>query len=67
MEITKVIKELYKKEIFQSSKVVIYPLHSSLSTTKQTFAFFEAPLEGVRKIIITTNIVEMSITIEDVL
>jgi HrpA-like RNA helicase len=65
MEITKAIEELYKKEIFQSSKVIIYPLHSSLSTAEQT-AIFEVPPEGVRKIVVATNIAETSITIEDV-
>lgn len=65
MEITKAIEELYKKEIFQSSKVAIYPLHSSLSTAEQ-IAIFEVPPEGVRKIVVATNIAETSITIEDV-
>jgi len=62
-EITKTIEELYKKELFQSSKTVIYPLHSSLSTAEQT-AIFEVPPEGVRKIVVATNIAETSITIE---
>lgn len=62
-EITKTIEELYKKELFQSSKVAIYPLHSSLSTAEQT-AIFEVPPEGVRKIVVATNIAETSITIE---
>ena len=54
MEITKAIEEMYKKEFFQSSKVVIYPLHSSLSTAEQT-AIFEIPKEGVRKIVVSTS------------
>lgn len=62
-EITKTIEELYKKEMFQSSKTVIYPLHSSLSTAEQT-AVFDVPPEGVRKIVVATNIAETSITIE---
>lgn len=62
-EITKMIEELYKKELFQSSKTVIYPLHSSLSTAEQT-AIFDVPEEGVRKIVCATNIAETSITIE---
>jgi ATP-dependent RNA helicase DHX36 len=62
-EITKAIEELYKKELFQSSKTVIHPLHSSLSTAEQT-AIFEVPPEGVRKIVVATNIAETSITIE---
>ena len=54
-EISKAIDEMYKKEIFQGPKVVIYPLHSSLSTAEQT-AIFEVPPEGVRKIVVSTNI-----------
>ena len=54
MEIQKAIEEMYKKEIFQSSAVAIYPLHSSLSTAEQT-AIFELPPEGVRKIVVSTS------------
>lgn len=54
MEITKAIDEMYKKEIFQSSKVVIYPLHSSLSLAEQK-AIFEVPPVGVRKIVVSTS------------
>jgi ATP-dependent RNA helicase DHX29 len=54
MEIQKAVEEMYKKEIFQSSAVIIYPLHSSLSTAEQT-AIFEVPPEGVRKIVISTS------------
>jgi HrpA-like RNA helicase len=54
MEITKAIEEMYKKEYFQSSEVVIYPLHSSLSTAEQV-AIFEIPPEGIRKIVVSTS------------
>ena len=64
-EIQKTIEELYKKEYFQGGDVVIYPLHSSLSTEEQ-IAIFEVPPLGVRKIVVSTNIAETSITIEDV-
>jgi HrpA-like RNA helicase len=47
-------EELYKKEYFQSSKVVIYPLHSSLSTAEQ-ISIFEVPPSGVRKIVVSTS------------
>lgn len=53
-EIQKTVEEMYKKEFFQSSKVVIYPLHSSLSTAEQT-AIFEVPPPGVRKIVVSTS------------
>ena len=63
MEITKAIDEMNKKEFFQSPAVRVLPLHSSLSTKDQT-AVFEVPPEGVRKIVVGTNIAETSITIE---
>jgi ATP-dependent RNA helicase DHX29 len=53
-EIQKTIEEMYKKEYFQSSNVVIYPLHSTLSTAEQT-AIFEVPPPGVRKIVVSTS------------
>lgn len=65
MEITKAIDELRKSTFFQSDEVILCPLHSSLSTFEQT-AVFDVPPEGVRKIVIATNIAETSITIEDV-
>lgn len=64
MEITKAIEEMYKTELFQSPAVRICPLHSSLSTAEQT-AVFDVPPDGVRKIVVSTNIAETSITIED--
>ena len=54
MEITKTIEEMYKKELFQSDRVRIYPLHSSLPTSEQT-AIFEVPPKGVRKIVVSTS------------
>lgn len=65
-EITKAIETLYKKSLFQSSNVVIYPLHSSLSTSEQK-SVFEVPPVGVRKVVVSTNIAETSITIEGTL
>jgi len=66
MEITKAVEEISKKEFFRDSqKVLVYPLHSSLSTAEQT-AVFRVPEQGIRKIVIATNIAETSITIEDV-
>jgi ATP-dependent RNA helicase DHX29 len=53
-EIQKAIEEMYKKEYFQSSMVVIYPLHSTLSTEEQV-TIFEVPPPGVRKIVVSTS------------
>jgi ATP-dependent RNA helicase DHX29 len=54
MEITKTIEEMYKKEVFQSDKLRIHPLHSSLSMAEQT-AIFAVPPRGVRKIVVSTS------------
>ncbi len=66
MEITKTIDELKKFEVFTDPKrSVVYPLHSSLSNEEQA-AIFQVPKNGIRKIVISTNIAETSITVEDV-
>ena len=63
MEISKAMDEIRRIELFQSDKFWILPLHSSLSTTDQT-SIFKRPPDGVRKIVLATNIAETSITIE---
>ncbi|XP_026475003.1 ATP-dependent RNA helicase DHX36-like [Ctenocephalides felis] len=63
------ISKLHKSLLSESDKynksVQIYPLHSKLSTANQK-KIFESPPEGVRKIIVSTNIAETSVTIEDI-
>uniref|UniRef100_A0A8C5HLM0 Putative ATP-dependent RNA helicase DHX57 n=1 Tax=Gouania willdenowi TaxID=441366 RepID=A0A8C5HLM0_GOUWI len=46
-------------------RCVVYPLHSTLSNEEQQ-AIFSRPPDGVTKIIISTNIAETSVTIDDV-
>lgn len=48
-----------------SSKFIIFPLHSILSTSNQKIVF-DSPPRGIRKIVIATNIAETGITIPDV-
>jgi ATP-dependent RNA helicase DHX29 len=43
----------------------LYPLHSTLSSDNQS-AVFDVPPQGVRKIVIATNIAETGITIPDI-
>ncbi|XP_017304633.1 DExH-box ATP-dependent RNA helicase DExH3-like, partial [Diaphorina citri] len=47
------------------SQLYVLTLHSQMQTSKQKLVF-NAPPEGLRKIILSTNIAETSITINDV-
>eukprot|EP00794_Sanderia_malayensis_P015883 gene15883-17483_t len=64
-DISKLHDMLKSNPVFGSSNYLIIPLHSLMPTTFQQ-QVFDRPAEGVRKIIIATNIAETSITIDDV-
>ncbi|XP_045507174.1 ATP-dependent RNA helicase DHX30-like isoform X2 [Colias croceus] len=52
-------------EIYKDGLHLILPIHSRLSTQDQT-RMFNAPPPGIRKIVLSTNIAETSVTIPDV-
>ncbi|XP_043839844.1 putative ATP-dependent RNA helicase DHX57 isoform X2 [Dromiciops gliroides] len=67
-EIKMLYEQLQSNPLFsnrRSKRCIILPLHSSLSSEEQQVVFVKPPV-GVTKIIISTNIAETSITIDDV-
>nr|XP_020832636.1 putative ATP-dependent RNA helicase DHX57 isoform X3 [Phascolarctos cinereus] len=67
-EIKMLYEQLQSNPLFnnrRSNRCIILPLHSSLSSEEQQVVFVKPPV-GVTKIIISTNIAETSITIDDV-
>ncbi|KAH9495036.1 ATPdependent RNA helicase [Bulinus truncatus] len=66
-EIEDIYDELTKCEEIScnTDKYVIIPLHSSFSSDEQK-AVFHRPKPGIRKIVLSTNLAETSITIDDI-
>ncbi|XP_053697637.1 putative ATP-dependent RNA helicase DHX57 [Sabethes cyaneus] len=65
-EIKTIHEALTDSKLFgpREDKFVLVPLHSSLSNEEQTLVFKKAP-KGKRKIVLSTNIAETSVTIDD--
>lgn len=64
-DIKAVQDKLEDRPHFSKGSQMIFPLHSSLSVADQQ-AVFQRSQEGKRKIVLTTNIAETSITIDDI-
>eukprot|EP01027_Heterolobosea_sp_BB2_P016280 GEZU01023180.1.p1 GENE.GEZU01023180.1~~GEZU01023180.1.p1 ORF type:complete len:1034 (-),score=423.68 GEZU01023180.1:40-3090(-) len=65
-EITFLYEKLMQNSyLAHSNKFIFYPLHSTISMSNQQDVF-KRPPRGVRKVVISTNIAETSITIDDI-
>ncbi|KAK7896352.1 hypothetical protein WMY93_021677 [Mugilogobius chulae] len=67
-EIKMLYEQLQSNRMFNNrgaKRCVVYPLHSTLTNEEQQ-AVFSRPTDGITKIIISTNIAETSVTIDDV-
>ncbi|XP_052864583.1 ATP-dependent DNA/RNA helicase DHX36 [Anopheles cruzii] len=65
MQISDIYRMIQEHPQLSRAQLVVYPLHSKIPTAEQT-AVFDRPPADTRKIILSTNIAETSITIDDV-
>ncbi|RZC32600.1 ATP-dependent RNA helicase spindle-E [Asbolus verrucosus] len=65
-EMNKFLLEKRKEKFIAKVEWEIIPLHSSL-TSDHMFKAFQKPKKGVRKIILSTNIAESSVTVPDIM
>ncbi|KAI5062460.1 hypothetical protein GOP47_0022999 [Adiantum capillus-veneris] len=65
-DISKLMDKLKENSLLRdTNKFLILPLHGSMPTINQR-EIFQRPPDGMRKIVVATNIAETSITIDDV-
>ncbi|XP_058064756.1 ATP-dependent DNA/RNA helicase DHX36-like, partial [Anopheles bellator] len=65
MQISDIYRMIHEHPKLSTARLVVYPLHSKIPTGEQT-AVFDRPPAETRKIILSTNIAETSITIDDI-
>lgn len=65
-KLCRIVEQDAAKHGLDKNDLWLVPLHGSLSTTNQQRVFARAP-RGVKKVVVSTNIAETSITVTDVL
>lgn len=63
--IRRLVDLLESHHTFGSNQFVILPLHSTVSNESQRLVF-ETPPPGIRKIVVSTNLAETGVTIQDI-